>query len=171
MKWSGRGIHSLPRLGLASRLRPVPRYLLIWIFQRDTSGEFGESMIPVIRVRGAPCGISLQVVSRPVSRVKFTTSGQSTSIEGQVISPSEIQIYPNPTQGAFHIATDLSVSSYSVEIYDVNGKRVFQSENLTSDSRIDWLANSTTEIVPGFYMVAIKAGERGIVHRPLILVQ
>ncbi|MES2412033.1 MAG: zinc-dependent metalloprotease [Bacteroidota bacterium] len=79
---------------------------------------------------------------------------------------NDFSIYPNPSNGTFTIQFKDMMNSYSVEVFDVMGKTIYensydQSANLTQVINLD---NATS----GVYFVNIKS-ENGIVTKKLLI--
>jgi len=93
---------------------------------------------------------------------QFTT----TALANETFLESTFSIYPNPSKGSFNIEfKDLS-SSYSVEVFDVTGKTIYennfdQSSNLVQTINIQ---NATS----GVYFINIK-NDNGIVTKKLVI--
>ncbi|WP_293889867.1 zinc-dependent metalloprotease [Flavobacterium sp.] len=79
---------------------------------------------------------------------------------------NDFSIYPNPSKGSFTIQFKDMMNSYSVEVYDVTGKTIYennydQSSNLAQVVNLD---NATS----GVYFVNIKS-DKGIVTKKLVI--
>ena len=79
---------------------------------------------------------------------------------------NQFSLYPNPTKDNFTIAFKDNLSSYSVEVFDVTGKTIYennfaQSSNLVQTINLD---NATS----GVYFVNIKS-DKGLVTKKLVI--
>ncbi|MFT5823636.1 MAG: hypothetical protein ACI8ZM_004898 [Crocinitomix sp.] len=72
----------------------------------------------------------------------------------------EMDIYPNPSTGAFFIQTE---GEYSAAIYTVDGRKVYESSLLSSKSTIQ------TDLAPGTYILILN--QNGALHPTKIIVQ
>lgn len=93
---------------------------------------------------------------------QFTTTALATDDFLQ----SQFALYPNPTKGSFTIEFKDLANSFSVEVYDVTGKTIYennygQAANLVQVINLDNPAN-------GVYFVNIKS-DKGIVTKKLII--
>jgi hypothetical protein len=72
-----------------------------------------------------------------------------------IFSENELSIFPNPAKDIFYInITDDEAKDYTVSIYDLNGKLLFQQK---PDHNI---SISTVSLSKGIYLVAIKNAEQ-----------
>ncbi len=93
---------------------------------------------------------------------QFTT----TALAKEEFLQNQFTLYPNPTKGSFTIEFKDLMNSFSVEVYDVAGKTIYennydQSANLSQVINLD---NATS----GVYFVNIKS-DNGIVTKKLII--
>jgi len=90
----------------------------------------------------------------------------TTALESNDFLQSQFTLYPNPTKGSFTIQFKDLANSFSVEVFDVTGKTIYennydQSANLSQVINLD---NATS----GVYFVNIKS-DKGIVTKKLII--
>jgi hypothetical protein len=71
-------------------------------------------------------------------------------------------MFPNPTRSKLNVSTGIC-DNYSVEIYDVSGKILFQQNYNEPDITI-----TTAEFTPGFYFIRIKSGSVSKTERLII---
>lgn len=95
-------------------------------------------------------------------RTQFTT----TALSNETFLETQFTIYPNPSKGSFTIEFKELANSFSVEVYDVTGKTIYennydQSANLVQLINLD---NATS----GVYFVNIKS-DKGLVTKKLII--
>lgn len=93
---------------------------------------------------------------------QFTT----TALANEEFLQNQFSIYPNPNKGSFNIEFKNFVSSYSVEVFDVTGKTIYennfdQSSNLVQAINLE---NTTS----GVYFINIKS-DKGIVTKKLVI--
>jgi len=93
---------------------------------------------------------------------QFTT----TALSSQDFLENKFTLYPNPNKGSFTIEFKELANSFSVEVYDVTGKTIYennydQTANLAQVINLD---NPTN----GVYFVNIKS-DNGIVTKKLII--
>lgn len=83
-----------------------------------------------------------------------------SSISNQVIT-EQLSVYPNPSNGKFHIQSMDNLSS-SIKIYNTNGELVFLDNDLNTNSPIR--LNQS----PGLYMVIIKTNHSTSTHKLIL---
>ncbi|NOQ73020.1 MAG: T9SS type A sorting domain-containing protein [Crocinitomix sp.] len=72
----------------------------------------------------------------------------------------EIDVYPNPSTGAFFIQAE---GKYTAEIYTIDGRKVYESALLSSKSTIQ------TDLAPGTYILILN--QNGVMHPTKIIVE
>jgi hypothetical protein len=93
---------------------------------------------------------------------QFTT----TALANETFLESTFTIFPNPSKGSFNIEfKDLS-SSYSVEVFDVTGKTIYENNFDQSSNLIQTINLGNTS--NGVYFINIKS-DKGIVTKKLIV--
>lgn len=93
---------------------------------------------------------------------QFTT----TALGNEEFLQNDFSIYPNPSKGSFNIEFKNSVNSYSVEVFDVTGKTIYennfdQSSNLVQTINLDKPSS-------GVYFMNVKS-DKGIVTKKLVI--
>jgi|LSQX01.1.fsa_nt_gb archaellum component FlaF (FlaF/FlaG flagellin family) len=74
-------------------------------------------------------------------------------------------VYPNPAQGEVHISTRFDVMDASVSIYDMNGRKMLQTNiQLQGENTIN-----TSSLAPGIYLMNIEGG--GLSQTTKLIVQ
>jgi len=74
-------------------------------------------------------------------------------------------VYPNPAQGEVHISTRFDVMDASVSIYDMNGRKMLQTNiQLQGENMIN-----TSSLAPGIYLMNIEGG--GLSQTTKLIVQ
>lgn len=84
--------------------------------------------------------------------MKINTSGDIVSTAGPI--PDNLMIvYPNPTEGPFHIKGDAERTCASYKVYDINGQLLKEGKT-ERQSRFD-----ITELQPGTYFILFQDGK------------
>jgi hypothetical protein len=79
---------------------------------------------------------------------------------------SAFAVFPNPTNGQFTITSDWNASHATIQVVDLNGKRVFQSiETLSAGQQ---LPVDLTHVDAGLYIVTVSDGIRTHYSRLII---
>lgn len=104
---------------------------------------------------GEGCEISKEVT--------VTVDGQVTIDES---SSNEINIYPNPTNGLVYITTNNLNFPYTIEVFTVDGKRIYRDEQL-SDEGVKSI--DLSRLADGVYFIKLSNGtfdyqEKIIIH-------
>lgn len=71
-----------------------------------------------------------------------------------------IRIYPNPAKDMLHIEMPESIKSFNVELSDMNGRLLLNSEN---EDRI-----TTSSLTSGTYMVTVKSDQNTVTRKVII---
>lgn len=76
------------------------------------------------------------------------------------IDKNQLHLYPNPTDGSNLTlkASDLNAGTYTLEIIDLNGRRIYQNEIDLPEQRADFKYNVLEQqnLNPGFYILRFK---------------
>ena len=83
----------------------------------------------------------------------------STTLGNEAVSALQLKIYPNPVQDELTITLQNNAVISAYEIYDITGKRVMGSTQITSN-RIQ-----VSELSKGMYFMKIKAGNLEMVSK------
>jgi len=83
----------------------------------------------------------------------------STTLGNEAVSALQLKIYPNPVQDELTITLQNNAVISAYEIYDITGKRVMGSTQITSN-RIQ-----VSELSKGMYFMKIKAGKLEMVSK------
>jgi hypothetical protein len=67
-------------------------------------------------------------------------------------------VFPNPTNGQFTITSDWNASNATIQVVDLNGKRVFQSTEALSAGQ--QLPVDLTHVNAGLYIITVSDGLR-----------
>ncbi|MEA3444096.1 MAG: T9SS type A sorting domain-containing protein, partial [Bacteroidota bacterium] len=94
----------------------------------------------------------------------FSTS-EDTATSVREIEPSEINIYPNPSNGKVFInIPDETSNKVSVKVFNVNGQKVLSEKRIKENTIIIDL----TKQVAGLYFISVQTNE-GVINRKIIL--
>jgi len=93
----------------------------------------------------------------------------SYKMDENEISAFELAIFPNPNKGLFKIAVDgLELSSVvSIEIFDLTGRKVYSSSQMTSDRQEVYEINGGS-FAPGMYSVRVSNANSAISTRIIV---
>jgi len=94
------------------------------------------------------------------------TQLSTTALANETFLENQFSIYPNPNKGSFTIEFKELANSFSVEVYDVTGKTIYENNYEQSSNLIQVvdLDNPTS----GIYFINIKS-DKGIVTKKLII--
>jgi endonuclease I len=81
--------------------------------------------------------------------------------EIKVITNTNFNLYPNPSNGNFDIIFGNSNENYSVEIYSLIGQKVFEKENVNSTV-------SVFNLQKGIYLIKVTKGTESITKKMII---
>jgi hypothetical protein len=93
---------------------------------------------------------------------QFTT----TALANEDLLQAQFSLYPNPNKGSFTIDFKELTSSFSVEVFDVTGKTIFEN-NYGQAANLSQVIN-LGQPTSGVYFVNIKS-DKGIVTKKLII--
>jgi len=90
----------------------------------------------------------------------------TTALANETFLENQFSLYPNPNKGSFTIEFKELANSFSVEVYDVTGKTIYENNYEQSSNLIQVidLDNPTS----GIYFINIKS-DKGIVTKKLII--
>lgn len=94
------------------------------------------------------------------------TQLSTTALANETFLENQFSIYPNPNKGSFTIEFKELANSFSVEVYDVTGKTIYENNYEQSSNLIQVvdLDNPTS----GIYFINIRS-DKGIVTKKLII--
>jgi hypothetical protein len=94
----------------------------------------------------------------------YDPAGQYLGLEVVTASPTEIDIFPNPSDGIFEVSS-ISNEPMHITILDQQGKQValFELNELSSDNSFD-----LSEQAPGVYFAHISQGEQQWVKKLVV---
>jgi hypothetical protein len=82
------------------------------------------------------------------------------------LADEHINLFPNPTTQAFTVEIDHDLTNGSVEVYDVNGKLIWQKRDLTGSGK---QAVDLAEYPKGMYFVRVKDQGEEIFSKKVLL--
>ncbi|HKX86249.1 MAG TPA: T9SS type A sorting domain-containing protein, partial [Flavobacterium sp.] len=80
----------------------------------------------------------------------------------QSITATEFEIYPNPSNGDFNVYFNNMEKGYSLEIYSVVGKKVFEKSGITTSN------NTISQLQTGIYLVKITKDSESVVKKVIV---
>jgi endonuclease I/chitodextrinase len=78
------------------------------------------------------------------------------------ITAIEFEIYPNPSNGDFNVYFNNIEKGYSMEIYSVVGKKVYEKSNITTSN------NTVSQLQAGIYLVKITKDSESVVKKVIV---
>jgi predicted Zn-dependent protease len=90
----------------------------------------------------------------------------TTALASEEFLENEFSLYPNPNKGSFTIEFKEMANSFSVEVFDVTGKTIYEN-NYELSSNLVQVINLDNPI-SGIYFVNIKS-DKGMVTKKLII--
>src|SRR6218665_3347619 len=93
---------------------------------------------------------------------QFTT----TALSNEDFLQNQFSLYPNPTKDSFTIEFKDLANSYSVEVYDISGKVIYENNYPQSSTLVQVI--NLDKPASGVYFVNIKS-DRGLVTKKLII--
>ena len=90
------------------------------------------------------------------------------SVEQVSYNPDNIKIWPNPAHQIMHVTLhDLMDKNATIELYDITGKSVLESQYIQSMSPNQWLLNTAT-LKNGIYILQVNNGNKVITSKVTI---
>lgn len=101
----------------------------------------------------------------PVDTVPSDTSGSGVSgIDRKLASKEDILVYPNPVQNYFTLA-NVPANNYSVEIYAITGRKVFERRIISSET----VTVNLPVMTEGMYILQIKESDTNKILKTQLL--
>jgi serine protease AprX len=99
----------------------------------------------------------------------FSTAFQLlTGIQNSVLSDDKISVFPNPCSSSMTVIFhENAPTSSSLEIFDLQGRRICIRESLPLNGNRIELSNEINKLNPGTYLLKI-AGPKGVFHKTII---
>lgn len=95
-------------------------------------------------------------------RTQLTT----TALSNETFLENQFSIYPNPNKGSFTIEFKELANSFSVEVYDVTGKTIFEN-NYDQSANPSQMIN-LDNVNRGIYFINVKS-DKGLVTKKLVI--
>jgi hypothetical protein len=95
-------------------------------------------------------------------RTQLTT----TALSNETFLENQFSIYPNPNKGSFTIEFKELANSFSVEVYDVTGKTIFEN-NYDQSANPSQMIN-LDNVNRGIYFINVKC-DKGLVTKKLVI--
>lgn len=97
----------------------------------------------------------------------LTSQGcQSPTIVQNILSPNDIMVYPNPSNGVFTVRlTSYQSKNIKIRLENVLGEVLKEFDNISSDS----ILINNNEFQSGIYFVKIEAGENNVVTKKIVI--
>ena len=90
----------------------------------------------------------------------------TTALSNETFLENQFSIYPNPNKGSFTIEFKELVNSFSVEIFDITGKTIYEN-NYDQSSNLLQLIN-LDNVTSGVYFINVKS-DKGLVTKKLVI--
>ena len=94
------------------------------------------------------------------------TQLSTTALANETFLENQFSIYPNPNKGSFTIEFKELANSFSVEVYDITGKTIYEN-NYEQSSNLIQLINLDNP-TSGVYFINIKS-DKGLVTKKLVI--
>jgi hypothetical protein len=90
----------------------------------------------------------------------------TTALANETFLENQFSIYPNPSKGSFTIEFKELANSFSVEVYDVTGKTIFEN-NYDQSANPSQMIN-LDNVNRGIYFINVKS-DKGLVTKKLVI--
>ena len=94
------------------------------------------------------------------------TQLSTTALANETFLENQFSIYPNPNKGSFTIEFKELANSFSVEVYDVTGKTIFEN-NYDQSANPSQMIN-LDNVNRGIYFINVKS-DKGLVTKKLVI--
>ena len=94
------------------------------------------------------------------------TQFSSTALANETFLENQFSIYPNPNKGSFTIEFKELANSFSVEVYDVTGKTIYEN-NYDQSANPSQMIN-LDNVNRGIYFINVKS-DKGLVTKKLVI--
>jgi hypothetical protein len=125
-------------------------------FQCDASANGDHIYIDAVTVTAS--GNGSRIAEEVISNIELL---EELEDRGGIDEEIEISLYPNPASDRVMIESNSAIQS--LEIYSINGQRVYQSNTNDFEVQIN-----VSEFESGVYLVKIKTGDEIVTKRLLI---
>ena len=90
----------------------------------------------------------------------FAVASTSTLAVSDIEKTKDFELYPNPAKEILNISLDSSITDFSFEVSDLNGRKIFSTKN---QKQIN-----TSQLKPGIYIGTLET-EKGTVNKKFII--
>jgi hypothetical protein len=90
----------------------------------------------------------------------------TTALANETFLENQFSIYPNPNKGSFTIEFKELANSFSVEVYDVTGKTIYEN-NYDQSANLSQMIN-LDNVNSGIYFINVKS-DKGLVTKKLVI--
>lgn len=90
----------------------------------------------------------------------FAVASTSTLAVSDIEKTKDFELYPNPAKEILNINLDSSITDFSFEVSDLNGRKIFSTKN---QKQIN-----TSQLKPGIYIGTLET-EKGTVNKKFII--
>jgi hypothetical protein len=90
----------------------------------------------------------------------------TTALSNETFLENQFSIYPNPNKGSFTIEFKEIANSFSVEVYDVTGKTIYEN-NYDQSANLSQMIN-LDNVNRGIYFINVKS-DKGLVTKKLVI--
>lgn len=94
------------------------------------------------------------------------TQLSTTALANEEFLENQFSLYPNPNKGSFTIEFKEIANSFSVEVYDVTGKTIFEN-NYDQSANLSQMIN-LDNVNRGIYFINVKS-DKGLVTKKLVI--
>lgn len=128
-------------------------------FQYDMSGlSLNQELLSVLAFVQDTESLEIHQAVR-LTLQPFDPTNTLNIIEGS------IRVYPNPSAGQIRVFPEGNESIHSISIFTLGGKKVYKSENFTSDQMLD-----LSHLPQGIYVLRAQSG-KNILHQKISIVK
>jgi hypothetical protein len=94
------------------------------------------------------------------------TQLSTTALANETFLENQFSLYPNPNKGSFTIEFKELANSFSVEVFDITGKTIYEN-NYDQSSNLLQLIN-LDNVTSGVYFINVKS-DKGLVTKKLVI--
>ncbi|MCB0399913.1 MAG: T9SS type A sorting domain-containing protein [Winogradskyella sp.] len=106
-------------------------------------------------------------ITESQARERFSIQFGTTALSIDANYLGEILLFPNPTNiGKFYLQVPVGVDTIEVEIYDIQGSRLYSITKHVTESRIS--IETDSKFAAGMYIVSLKYGGKKVVKKLII---
>jgi hypothetical protein len=94
------------------------------------------------------------------------TQLSTTALTNETFLENQFSIYPNPNKGSFTIEFKELANSFSVEVFDITGKTIYEN-NYDQSANLSQMIN-LDNVNSGIYFINVKS-DKGLVTKKLVI--